>query len=580
LIHTDFDTDASRQDILKSSARNIRLLDGIAETFIKATSQFCEHSTLRYQWMRYLPQQSDYPWDDFWGKLLEKIRLGLQETPVLWTRSHNSLLRIQAIRRLRHDMFDEEGNPLFPDSTPECYLAAEYSVTDLKRLKNYGLKTMPVKTFLEKVRLDLDKDSDSYVKASSTDEDWHSRLAKFLISAGEVYSFDVKSLGIVPLVGGIWTQSWNTSIYYSHVKGYPIPTGLGLNLVDPQAEKNPQRKQLFDSLGVENPKISDIRKLILDKYNYTSITVQDLATSRNHLNFLYLTAHLDMAHESTESISYPCLHILDQKCRCKRPRDNRVYFSDDKPYGAWHLFQDVGYNTMSQRVDPEFDVSFIHDEYMENPPSQPEGEHRNWSTWLRDLLHIRNFIPLFTNNGLFTPNYRLSGECIYVVEHHPEKFIGFLLENWKESDCEEIHKTPGPTTDLLQLEVLCEDRTKYPLGETYLPIDEHKHARKFFDDTDSFPWLRIEDSLNNEANLSKLRVLARRFGFGYPKSDVEFYLRILLYVYLSDIDATQVNRETRIYELYSRIEARYRESVDRDSCRRQIKYIPYNNIYS
>jgi hypothetical protein len=461
LIHTDFDTDASRQDILKSSARNICLLDGIAETFIKATLQFCKHSTLRYQWMRYLPQESNYPWDDFWGKLLEKIHLSLQETPVLWTRSHNSLLRIQAIRRLRYDMLDEEGNPLFPDSTPERYLAAEYSITDLKRLKSYGLKIMQVKAFLEKVRLDLDMDSDSYVKASSTDEGWHSRLANFLISAGKDYPYTVQNLGIVPLVEGIWTRSRNISIYYSHAKGYPIPTDLGLNLVDPQAEKNPQRKQLFDSLGVENSKISDIRNLILDKYRYTSITVRDLATSRNHLNSLYLTMHLDMTYENTESIPYPRLHILDQKCRCKRPRNDRVSFSDNKPYGAWDLFQAIGYDTISQRVDPGFDVSFIHDEYMENPPSQPEGEHRSWKTWLRDFLHVRNFIPLFTNNGLSTPDYHLSGECLYVAKHRPEKFIGFLLENWKESDSEELHKTLGPATDLLQLKVLCEDGTSF-----------------------------------------------------------------------------------------------------------------------
>lgn len=34
LIHTDFDTSASRQDIVTTSRRNIDLLDGITDTFI------------------------------------------------------------------------------------------------------------------------------------------------------------------------------------------------------------------------------------------------------------------------------------------------------------------------------------------------------------------------------------------------------------------------------------------------------------------------------------------------------------------------------------------------------------------
>ncbi|KAH8698523.1 hypothetical protein BGW36DRAFT_376264 [Talaromyces proteolyticus] len=571
LIHTDFVTNASRQDIESSSARNIRLLDGIAEAFIKATSHFCEHSTLRYLWMRYLPQQSDYPWDDFWGKLLKTIYYKLQKLPVLWTRSHNNLRPIQGMRRLKYDMLDGKGNPLFSDSNPERYLASEYSATDLEKLNNCGLESMQTEEFLDKVRLDLDKNSQSVVKASATDEDWHSRLAKFLISALRNYPDKIRSFGIIPLIGGRWTASRNTTIYYSHAKQHPIPTDLGLNLVDPQAVRNPERKRLFDSLGVKNPKISNTRKLIFDKYEYNSITVRDFATSRNHLVFLYLTTHLNMVNDKMDSISYLRLNILDQKCRCKWPQNDIVYFSDDKPYGAKELFQAINHDTRSQKIVPGLDVSFMHHEYMESPPSQPEGEHRSWRTWLRDMLHISDAIPLFSNRALLTPDYHLSDECLYVAKHRPEKFLGFLLENWKESDSEKINTTPRLTKDLLQLKVLCANGTMHPLGRTYLQIDEHKNANRFFEDTEFFPWLRIEATLSNVATLSKLQVLTTRLGFGYFKSDVEFYLRILLYIHLSNLDASELKKETRIYDLYSRIEARYRESVDRDICRQEIE---------
>lgn len=572
-------TEASRQDISKSSARNIRLLDGIAETFIKAILQFVHHSTLRYQWMRYLPQTSDYPWDIYWGSLLEKIRYKLQEVSVLWTRSHNHLRPIKAMRRLNNNMLDEKEDPLFPDSSPERYLPAEYSAADLNNLNNYGLENMQVSEFLDKVGLDLDKGSHSIIKASTTSDDWHSRLAEFLISVPQSHSITIKSLGIIPLVGGEWKSFRDHPIYYSHVKEHPIPTDLGLKLVDPRAEKNLQRKRLFDFLSVKTQDISKVRRLILDKYAiplFHNDFDRILTTSRNHLVFLYLTAHLDMANDWVESDCY----------RYRRPYTDLVYFSDNKPYGAHDLFQaieSIDHNKESQKNVPGLDVSFIHPQYMETPPSQPKGENRSWRTWLRDMLYIRDFIPIFaTRGGIYVPTYHLSDQCHYVAEHRPEKLLGFLLEYWKESEYEKIDKTAREklTRELMQVKVPCENGTKYPLGKTYLPIDEHKQrARRFIEDTEFFPWLLIEASLNNDASLSRLQVLATKFGFGYPKSDLEFYLEILRCIRLSNFRTFNLKNEIKIYELYGLIEVHYRYAADKDRCRRQIEYAPPSTIF-
>ena len=180
LIQTDFVTQANRQDIVISSARNVGLVCEIASAFVKAVSQFCEHSTLQYQWMRYLPQENEYPWDPFWKQLVNGIKSALKSKEVLRPRSHGDLRCIEDMRRLPGSMVDKNGDPLFDDVDPEQYLASEYLSEDLDRLKEYGLEYMDMEGFITRVQRDLDRPSGSRMKSSMTDEDWHSRTAKVL----------------------------------------------------------------------------------------------------------------------------------------------------------------------------------------------------------------------------------------------------------------------------------------------------------------------------------------------------------------------------------------------------------------
>jgi hypothetical protein len=121
-------------DILQSkpSNRNVGLVSEIATAFVKAVSQFCEHSTLQYQWMRYLPQKNEYPWDPFWKLLVNEIKSGLQSKEILRPRSHGDLRCIGDMRRLYSWMKDKNGDPQLDDVDPEQYLASEYLSEDLE----------------------------------------------------------------------------------------------------------------------------------------------------------------------------------------------------------------------------------------------------------------------------------------------------------------------------------------------------------------------------------------------------------------------------------------------------------------
>lgn len=105
IIQADFVTDASRQDIVKDSLRNIALLDGVADAFARAALQFCEHDTLRLQWMRYLPDKNDKNWGSIWLSLVNKLANRLSQTPVLYCHKKFDRHRIGDLVRVKYDVY-------------------------------------------------------------------------------------------------------------------------------------------------------------------------------------------------------------------------------------------------------------------------------------------------------------------------------------------------------------------------------------------------------------------------------------------------------------------------------------------
>lgn len=550
LMHSDFVTDASRQDLVRNSPRNYMILRAVGEVFVKAVSQFCEHATMRYQWMRYLPSNKNYLRDTFWTTLTNAIHVCLQRNSVLWTRSHEKLRSIEYMRRVPQYMLDENGEPLFPDTEPEEYLAPEYSAKDLDALKNYGLRWMDIDGFLVRARKDLDQQESSIMKSPETSDDWHSRVANILFDAWPDRTETMKSLALIPTKRGQWKSASDAnfaSIYYPHVNGYQIPTNLKLNLIDSEAARNRDRKRLFDCLGVQEPRASHIRHAITIHHSNHDVILRD---NRMNLEFLYLTAHLNQ--DSDYPLAYHRIKLFDHMHRKRSPEIYTFYFPGDDPYDAQQLLKPVGPGKSCDSA-PELDVSFLHSDYMSCSSSQPGEENRTWRVWLSQMRYVRDVIPL-------TCSGRLSEECLYVARQRPEKFLGFLLRYWK-SEGSNVTESQALIHALLSVEVLCEDGNMHPLGSTYMHTKQLEYADRFIKN-DPFPWLKQEASLSDDPELSDLEVLTSALGFGYPKSELEFYLTLLRFIKNASEDAGRLEDVGRVYELYGRIESRYHESVD------------------
>ena len=110
LIQSDFITQASREDVFHS-VRNEHLLSGVAETFRDAVLKFCDHPSLQYQWMRYLPSNSIS--DEFWKTLQPKIIYLLRNTCCLRPWSETSLCLPRQLHWVTSDFKDKNGELSF-----------------------------------------------------------------------------------------------------------------------------------------------------------------------------------------------------------------------------------------------------------------------------------------------------------------------------------------------------------------------------------------------------------------------------------------------------------------------------------
>ncbi|KAF4957230.1 hypothetical protein FGADI_3295 [Fusarium gaditjirri] len=557
LIHTDFVTEASRQGIVTTSPRNRGLLNGIADCFIKAIEEFCQHPTIQYHWMRWLPQRNSYPWDSFWSGLLDRIESRIQEVKVLRTLGTGRLDYIHKLCRLQPWLRDKDGDPLFTDLDEEIYLAKEYTRDDLKLLESYGLKSMSPSDVITRVEMDLGRDiKDSRMKSPATDNEWHSLAARALILLKNTATVGpaqdrLKQLRFIPLENGTWVSSSSGPLYYSHSSGsLAIPDDLDLSLVDSEAASNPDRRALFDKFGAIEALVKDVRALILKKPINPVADVGALAASIAHLKFLYLSeVLLDDNEGQTKLRGY---HVYDQNMRARLPTKHDVYLATDDEYGPCELFK-------PQEDAPGFAAPFLHNDYIQENPATPAGYSWGWDEWLQLRLRVRLQLQLTKKSS--DRKLELSSAFRYIEQHRPECILGALQRVW------DVERTKAMSSadimrELCQVEVVCKGSDEFalsePLSNTYLPLPELEGKHSRYAEDEDFVFLDLRESITSSTYRSKWGFLVDDLGVGCT-DDLQFYLAILRTIRYSNI-AAGVRRNTRVLDLYEVIYARCREA--------------------
>lgn len=565
LIHADFDTQANRQDIVITSTRNQGLATGIADAFIKAVLQLCDHPTLRFQWMQYLPQQDAYPWDDFWKDVITKIKDRIMSTPVVVPAKPGPLRLIDDCLHHSSISLDRHGEPLLRDISPEKYLSSQYQTSDLGQLEDYGLRYIGMDGIVKRVRADLASET-SRIK-TQVDEDWQTRVAKILhlpFSMGcHTRISEVKALQLLPLRTGQWTSTILGPVYYAKVKGTElvIPSGLPFKVTDPAAAANSARKQLFDAVGVKNAFVADVQSAVIGKCQNGPLT---LAESVEYLRFLFLT-------QRSAQTEYGRLRIFNHRGVLQNGWDVDIYTESDDPYGAKQLFRPTAPGSDYGCGAPGLEVSFIHEAYFEDPPSLPNPTEDGlvwWEEWLAMACNLSESVPIYDfERG------ELTSACNYVAKNRPEKFVGLLRESWARV-LESQARPDNRIIDAIgQIPILCQgpETTLRPLKSTYLPYGEPLElCRRFMTDSEFFPWLKLEAPLSGTAPLLEWSGLISAFGLAHDGQLLDFALVVLKHIDPNRY-AEPLERPDRMHQLYVYLQSKVGESNNPEDCREKIR---------
>lgn len=546
IIQADFVTDASRQDIVKDSMRNIALLDGVADAFARAVLQFCEHDGLRLQWMRYLPDRNDKNWGPLWLSLVNKIAGRLSHTPVLFCHKKFDRHFIRELVRLTDDVY-ADGEPLFEDEDQEEIVSQKYEKNDLEILMNYSLKYADWGHIQRWLAADLSRGAHSRMRSIATTTSWHTQAAILLhrpfAEKWTRNSAELKGMALLPLKGGAWVSATSGPVFFAKVDGIGIPPGTGLRIID-DTITNTHRKKLFQDLGVQTASKTLVRRKILEIYEQPGPLDLSVQTSKQHLTFLYLTQQLEGADED----SYSKVVLFDQDKCTRKPFKDYMYMATDRtPYSPWELLKGGGSLSDSGNDAPRFKFHhFMNEGYFLDPPQTPPNQALTWIEWFHRHLDVKDCV---------VPGIKgLSEAAQYLQKERPERFLGALrtyhLQN-RDFFSEFIASVQNTT-------ILCQGDQQVCLKDAYVPIERLKTlVTRFVEDDASFPWLWL-DTENFPGTIPEdWDRLIRVLNGGKLVDDLEFALDMLRYsVRILQRGCTHAN-ENKLFELYCHIQYQY-----------------------
>ncbi|KAH6874355.1 hypothetical protein B0T10DRAFT_205754 [Thelonectria olida] len=539
LIHSDFDTNANRQDIVTTSRRNLDLRGWIATAFFQAVLQFCEHPALCYDWPAFLPSP-DNSSDAFWSGLDHEIQYLMKKRPILRSRNRTDL-------RLIHDVFilvtnakDRDGQPIFDDSAKDLYLSPFYPRTAVDILKDYGLQPVSIKILVDLLKTDL-RSANSKMHGRDTTDEWHSAAARMISQWLETNSTqDLKFLPLLPLRDGWWTSTQPGPVYFPATGDINIPHSLDLRVIDVSASNNPDRKTLFRHLGVSEATIDQVRASIFRSFDSNSSL--SLGILNPYLDYLYLT-HQPGTHTQE---GYAKTEVVTDRLKRTKPHETDIYLP-----GTNHAYSPASL-LAAHGTAPGLSADFLHSRTMEHVPARPTLFHPSWERWLCDFVGVRERLRLLSRNG-----HDLSDTFLYVFEHRPDKFLGLFEHLWLHEKSNLLrNRTLRSRIEGLSAKNLCGVNFSLQLKRTWLPF---KHLRdsvlRYMEHPEQFPFLKLEELDMTLQVGARWNFLNEHFSVGKDDS-VDFLLEILRCIERSCPRPSSVRQCQMVFDLYVAIYAK------------------------
>jgi hypothetical protein len=571
LIHSDFVTQANRQDIVATSERNVGLRKAISDAFVEAVLQFCNHPKLQYTWVRYVPQKARLPLEPFWRDFVVQLRDALQVKPILRSRSdrQDKLFKIKELGRLTDMQVDKDGNPLVPDlPKSELYISAAYSAKDVAILSEYGLGYVQVGSMIPRLdAMTLDKTWTSKLY-DNRDEDWHSRLARFILQAWnekpDRWQQVLRAMRLLPLRSRqVHSTITSGKVYFPDIYGVIIPDDLGLSMVLPEAAANKDCRKLYVALGVKTAKPTKIRQMVMTKHRLPNYGGIDTAAARNHLRYLYqMCPHDDIAKEDKTAIVF-----FDHKSRPRHPLREYLYFQGDE-------------HSLTKLLLPPFppgvadpDIPFLHPSYLQDQPPQPDGYDNSWTDFLFSIFWLEDNVQFFTTRDeVMAPcqQKQLTPETLFLVKHYSGKLVARSRNKFQYPKVRKIWDNDPLGTQLFRkLDFECLDGSRRALEETFVPLPALlARCGSVLANVAAVPFLKLEDELK-DSDEADWTGFAKYFGIGVA-NDLKLFLAMLEAI-VKGRSKTTMSVTAVVMSLYLRIHVQCLGSDNREDTQAMVR---------
>jgi hypothetical protein len=464
------------------------LLNFIPHALHGAIKEF-NRGKLRYSWLPYLPFRPDV--SDFFQRVEEETLDLLHRSPILESFA-GELTPPRNLTHVPESFTDKDGKPLIlTQSTKSKYLSHKYPSRDLSRLLHLGVGSLSTESFIEDLRSFISGHPDDY---QGMPEKWHSRLAEVLVSSiirNKLYRDAFSALKIVPLRDGQWASSNSGSLLLpSRSESFLVPKGINVLEIDPRADTDYFRRELFVALGAKEFQAERICGIIIRIHEEAELQPNTLSTSDliSQLVFLYETGWKNAERRdiwfTTESGSY---------CR-----GSQVYMDSDVPYSAKSMF-----------AQNRAEIPFLHQDYYKafssiTAPSKPPLETGGWQEWLAEHMNVAQIprlaappigAPFSTSRDFqFLLNTHPSTELLLLIRHHWNYYSRWVVHKERRIKAADWDISQEKIRDKISyMEVKCRHGLVKPLNQTFLPLSSMK-LEKFV----SVPFLDVPEPDNDQ----------------------------------------------------------------------------------
>ena len=488
------------------------------EAFHRAVNQFNKMDGLRYTWLRFVPR-GWFP-ESFLSPLIGHnpgsllADLGVQ--PILESRESTFRKPIDLLR-IPNVFLDRYANPLLGGTEQWRHqLSPAYDIEDLDVLHALGVRDMDEEMF--------------YNTLASINENvlrkmplaWHEDLAHVLNNSKwlERHYMVLQQTPLVPLRDGSWVSSSfikSRSVYFEGSDDMlGVPAAIEIQIVDPCATRSPDRKKLYEWLGVKTCDHREVCKLILQMHWKGLQGEYGTDVLKSHVVYLFNFKSL-FTNKDVQSMWFTDSSLPKSHCR----QGSDLYIDIPGAKFAVSAFVPKG--------SSEF--HFIHPDFLVAPKGHKQ---KDWIEWLITQCGISN-IPRIKDKGKLT----LSGGFRSIIKSSPSwVLLKLLAEHW--------HRYNPDISDQIKQElstvmVDCAGGRRH-LKETILPLPDLIKKAKQLGAAD-LPVLKLEDpdgDLTAFQNLRELGVVTM--------ADARFYIAIL-----KDLQSHEATQEDSIRQVYQQL---------------------------